>query len=100
MYIIYMYMYCIYLFRSSDEGGTGEHHDYFPATRLFEYRWPPEQEKAELYFLQEQVAEFLQIRGIQRKYPGMCDLTLRCALYCILSLPINTWICSQPAELP
>jgi hypothetical protein len=56
---------------SSDEGGTGEHHDYFPATRLFEYRWPPEQEKAELYFLQEQVAEFLQIRGIQRKYPDL-----------------------------
>ena len=55
----------------SDEGVAGEDRDYFPASRLFEYRWPVEQERAELYFLQEQVAEFLKIRGIQRKYPGI-----------------------------
>ena len=53
----------------SDEGAGGDE-DYFAASRLYEYRWPPEQERAELYFLQEQVAEFLRIRGIQRKYPG------------------------------
>jgi hypothetical protein len=56
---------------SSDEGVGGGGEDYYPASRLFEYRWPPEQERAELYFLQEQVAEFLRIRGIQRKYPDL-----------------------------
>ena len=62
---------CVVCCVSSDEGGVGGGGGvYFPATRLFEYRWPPEQERAELYFLQEQVAEFLRIRGIQRKYPG------------------------------
>ncbi|CAI8047966.1 PHD finger protein 10 [Geodia barretti] len=55
---------------SSDEGAGGDE-DYFAASRLYEYRWPPEQERAELYFLQEQVAEFLRIRGIQRKYPDL-----------------------------
>ena len=72
MYNVHVYTYVhvhMYPFCSSDEGGTGEDQDYFPASRLFEYRWPPEQ--AELYFLQEQVAEFLRIRGIQRKYPGV-----------------------------
>ena len=44
--------------------------DYFPAGRLFEYQWPVGDDTAEHYMLQEQVAEFLDIRGIQRKYPG------------------------------
>ena len=44
--------------------------DYFPASRLFEYQWPLGPEGSEFYILQEQVKEFLDIRGIQRKYPG------------------------------
>ena len=44
--------------------------DYFPASKLFEYQWPLGEEKAEHYMLQEHVKEYLDIRGIQRKYPG------------------------------
>ena len=44
--------------------------DYFPASKLFEYQWPLGDESAEHYMLQEHVKEFLNIRGIQRKYPG------------------------------
>ena len=44
--------------------------DYFPASRLFEYQWPLGSDGAEFFILQEQVKEFLDIRGIQRKYPG------------------------------
>ena len=44
--------------------------DYFPASKLFEYQWPLGDEKAEHYMLQEHVKEYLDIRGIQRKYPG------------------------------
>ena len=52
---------------------SGDKHrrvDYFPASRLFEYQWPLGNDGAEFYILQEQVKEFLDIRGIQRKYPG------------------------------
>lgn len=49
-----------------------EEREYFPATRLFEYQWPLGEEPTEHYMLQEQVAEYLDIRGIQRKYPGVC----------------------------
>ena len=45
---------------------------YFPASKLLEYEWPRGAEGAEHYMLQEQVAEFLDIRGIQKKYPGTC----------------------------
>ena len=45
--------------------------DYFPASRLFEYQWPlSNSEGIDFYILQEQVIDFLDIRGIQRKYPG------------------------------
>lgn len=44
--------------------------DYFPASKLFEYQWPLGNDAAELYILQEHVKEYLDIRGIQRKYPG------------------------------
>ncbi|KAL5474775.1 hypothetical protein EMCRGX_G026784 [Ephydatia muelleri] len=50
--------------------------DYFPAGRLFEYQWPVGDDTAEHYMLQEQVAEFLDIRGIQRKYPDLERRTL------------------------
>ena len=68
----------------SDEGSS-ENRDYFPASRLFEYKWPLHDEQAEQYFLQEQVAEFLGIRGIQRKYPGESGFTCECTceVYCI-----------------
>lgn len=46
--------------------------DYFPAGKLFEYQWPLGDEGAEHYMLQEHVKEFLDIRGMQRKYPGVC----------------------------
>ena len=44
--------------------------DYFPASKLFEYQWPLGEEGAEHYMLQEHVKEYLDIRGMQRKYPG------------------------------
>ena len=47
--------------------------DYFPASKLFEYQWPLGDEGAEHYMLQEHVKEYLDIRGIQRKYPGQFD---------------------------
>ncbi|XP_064394790.1 PHD finger protein 10-like [Halichondria panicea] len=43
--------------------------DYFPASQLFEYQWPLGNTTADYFMLQEQVKEFLDIRGIQRKYP-------------------------------
>ena len=54
---------------------------YFPASKLLEYEWPRGAEGAEHYMLQEQVAEFLDIRGIQRKYPGTC--TGYCVSLCV-----------------
>ena len=44
--------------------------DYFPASRLFEYLWPQDGDGGDFYILQEQVKEFLDIRRIQRIYPG------------------------------
>lgn len=58
-----------------------EEREYFPATRLFEYQWPLGEEPAEHYMLQEQVAEYLDIRGIQRKYPGACVCVCGASLY-------------------
>ena len=46
---------------------------YFTAIfyRLFEYEWPlNDPDSAQWYMLQEHVAEFLDVRGLQRKYPG------------------------------
>ena len=62
---------------SNDELEVAKEVEYFPASRLFEYRWPFGDDTAEMYFLQEQVAEFLGIRGIQRKYPGTCTCMYR-----------------------
>ena len=88
----------------SDEGSS-ENRDYFPASRLFEYKWPLHDEQAEQYFLQEQVAEFLGIRGIQHKYPGesgfTCECTCECApspvsvLYFILFVYSFSLICTR-----
>ena len=66
---------------------ASEQGDYFPAAKLFEYQWPLGSETAEFYLLQEHVKEFLDIRGIQRKYPGMHlatvqqEETLQCEEY-------------------
>ena len=48
---------------------------YFPASKLFEYSWPLSDPDAECFMLQEQVSEYLELRGgaFQRKYPG-CHL--------------------------
>lgn len=45
---------------------------YFPASKLFEYSWPLSDPDAEFFMLQEQVSEYLELRGgaFQRKYPG------------------------------
>lgn len=53
-----------------EEEENEEDDDYFPASKLFEYQWPLGEEGAEHYMLQEHVALYLDIRGIQRKYPG------------------------------
>ena len=55
------------------ESGSVAATDYFPASKLFEYQWPLGDEGAEHYMLQEHVKEYLDIRGIQRKYPGQLD---------------------------
>ena len=58
---------------SVEEGSEKqEDREYFPATQLFEYHWPLGTDSPEHYMLQEQVAVYLDIRGIQRKYPGTC----------------------------
>ena len=64
-----------------DESEKQEGGEYFPATRLFEYQWPLGDASAEHYMLQEQVAEYLDIRGIQRKYPGMSECGM-CVCLC------------------
>ena len=38
--------------------------------RLYEYQWPLFGSDKVWYMLQEQVAEYLDIRGMQRRYPG------------------------------
>lgn len=45
---------------------------YFPASKLFEYSWPLSDPDADCFMLQEQVSEYLELRGgaFQRKYPG------------------------------
>ena len=40
------------------------------ADALFEYKWPPHDEHAEYYMLQEQVSVFLDVKSFRRKYPG------------------------------
>lgn len=44
--------------------------EYLPSVALFEYQWVVGDGEVEWYMLQEHVAEFLDIRGMQRKYPG------------------------------
>ena len=58
----------------TQESGSAVATDYFPASKLFEYQWPLGDEGAEHYMLQEHVKEYLDIRGIQRKYPGQFDV--------------------------
>lgn len=63
--------------------------DYFPASKLFEYQWPLGDEGAEHYMLQEQVKDFLDIRGIQRKYPGQLMSTVDGDIYGFLTMDIT-----------
>mgnify|MGYP001801401477 CR=1 FL=1 len=60
-------MYCMYsfvlFFCCSLPQGLG-------ADALFEYKWPPHDEHAEYYMLQEQVSVFLDVKSFRRKYPG------------------------------
>ena len=51
---------------SSSEEDTG----YHSANLLFEYQWPPHDTFSETFMLQEQVVEYLEVRGFSRKYPG------------------------------
>ena len=46
----------------------------FPPEKLYEYQWPQGDPSADFFFLQEHVAEYLDINGVrsfQRKYPDM-----------------------------
>ena len=54
------------------QGSPSTSNSYFPASKLFEYSWPLSDPDAEFYMLQEQVSEYLELRGgaFQRKYPG------------------------------
>ena len=83
-----------------DESEKQEGGEYFPATRLFEYQWPLGDASAEHYMLQEQVAEYLDIRGIQRKYPGMsecgmcvCVGGVRAYVHMHVRKHVTTWEC-------
>ena len=40
------------------------------STNIFEYKWPLGNPESPTYILQEQIAEYLEIRGFSRKYPG------------------------------
>ena len=50
---------------SEEDGEVGQ-----LEVNLFEYQWVLEEGRVEWFMLQEHVAEFLDIRGMQRKYPG------------------------------
>ena len=49
-----------------------EEEAYFAATQIIEYKWPPDNPEAETYMLQEQIIDYLEVRGFSRKYPGTC----------------------------
>ena len=55
---------------SRSDSGSDEDTGYHNANLLFEYRWPPHDAYADTFMLQEQVVEYLEIRGFSRKYPG------------------------------
>ena len=40
--------------------------------QLYEYRWPRDDPRAEMYMLQEQVSSFLDLVSFRRRYPGGC----------------------------
>lgn len=61
---------------SEATGGHAEEREYFPAAKLFEYKWPLGDATAETYMIQEQVGEYLDIRGMGRKFPDMVRRTL------------------------
>ena len=52
--------------RESESGDEEE-----VSAALFEYQWVVGDGEVEWYMLQEHVAEFLDIRGMQRRYPGV-----------------------------
>lgn len=59
---------------SRSDSGSEDDTGYHSANLLFEYRWPAHDPYSETYMLQEQVVEYLEIRGFSRKYPGECVL--------------------------
>ena len=44
------------------------------SSHIFEYRWPLDDRDSPTYILQEQIAEYLEIRGFSRRYPGLLSL--------------------------
>jgi hypothetical protein len=41
------------------------------SSHIFEYRWPLDDRDSPTYILQEQIAEYLEIRGFSRRYPDL-----------------------------
>ena len=75
-----MYYVCAFLFSffcCSLSQGLG-------ADALFEYKWPPYDEHAEYYMLQEQVSVFVDVKSFRRKYPGVYVYGCRTLAYLAL----------------
>lgn len=86
---------------SRSDSGSEDDTGYHSANLLFEYRWPAHDPYSETYMLQEQVVEYLEIRGFSRKYPGECvlwDHKEKCyVLYYYIVLPeiFTVLLCSS-----
>ena len=72
---------------SEATGGHAEEREYFPAAKLFEYKWPLGDATAETYMIQEQVGEYLDIRGMGRKFPGREEGGRGDARLCVMYSP-------------
>ena len=86
---------------SRSDSGSEDDTGYHSANLLFEYRWPAQDPYSETFMLQEQVVEYLEIRGFSRKYPGECvlwDHKEKCyVLYYYIVLPkfFTVLLCSS-----
>ncbi|KAM3715781.1 PHD finger protein [Dirofilaria immitis] len=49
-------------------------HMHIEPSHIIEYEWPPK--SGERYFIQEQIAELLDVKSFKRKYPELCRHTI------------------------